>query len=112
MWYSCLLSTSKLREKCRALGLGCDIIPKVELDGVTVSSTYIRSLVEAGEVERAARFLGHPHRMSGTVRHGEGLSLIHSFSLAIGKEGQNARLAARLVGYKIDIKPKSYKDEE
>ena len=24
----------KLREKCRALGLGCDIIPKVELDGV------------------------------------------------------------------------------
>ena len=26
-------------------------------------------------------------------------------SLAIGKEGQNARLAARLVGYKIDIKP-------
>ena len=33
-------------------------------------------------------------------------------SLAIGKEGQNARLAARLVGYKIDIKPESYKDEE
>ncbi len=63
----------KLREKCRALSLGCDIIPKVELDGVTVSSTYIRSLVEAGEVERAARFLGHPHRMSGTVCHGEGI---------------------------------------
>ena len=33
-------------------------------------------------------------------------------SLAIGKEGQNARLAARLTGYKIDIKPKSYKEEE
>ena len=32
-------------------------------------------------------------------------------SLAIGKEGQNARLAARLTGYKIDIKPKSYKEE-
>ena len=29
-------------------------------------------------------------------------------SLAIGKEGQNARLAARLTGYKIDIKPDSY----
>ena len=28
-------------------------------------------------------------------------------SLAIGKEGQNARLAARLTGYKIDIKPES-----
>ena len=33
-------------------------------------------------------------------------------SLAIGKEGQNARLAARLTGYKIDIKPQSYKDPE
>ena len=31
-------------------------------------------------------------------------------SLAIGKEGQNARLAARLTGYKIDIKPESYQD--
>ena len=28
-------------------------------------------------------------------------------SLAIGKEGQNARLAARLTGFKIDIKPES-----
>lgn len=72
----------KLRERCRALGLGCDIIPKVELDGVTVSSTYIRSLVEAGEVERAARFLGHPHRMSGTVCHGEGIGKKRLFPTA------------------------------
>ena len=33
-------------------------------------------------------------------------------SLAIGKEGQNARLAARLTGYKIDIKPQSYQESE
>ena len=32
-------------------------------------------------------------------------------SLAIGKEGQNARLAARLTGYKIDIKPASQEQE-
>ena len=32
-------------------------------------------------------------------------------SLAIGKEGQNARLAARLTGYKIDIKPESQAEE-
>ena len=32
-------------------------------------------------------------------------------SLAIGKEGQNARLAARLTGYKIDIKPASWQEE-
>lgn len=33
-------------------------------------------------------------------------------SLAIGKEGQNARLAAKLTGFKIDIKPASAPDEE
>ena len=33
-------------------------------------------------------------------------------SLAIGKAGQNARLAARLTGYKIDIKPESYQGED
>ena len=31
----------------------------------------------------------------------------YQLSLAIGKEGQNARLAAKLTGYKIDIKPAS-----
>ena len=33
-------------------------------------------------------------------------------SLAIGKEGQNARLAARLTGYKIDIKPESFQEAD
>ena len=36
----------------------------------------------------------------------------YQLSLAIGKEGQNARLAARLTGYKIDIKPESQSSED
>ena len=36
----------------------------------------------------------------------------YQLSLAIGKEGQNARLAARLTGYKIDIKSESQAGEE
>ena len=36
----------------------------------------------------------------------------NQLSLAIGKEGQNARLAARLTGYKIDIKAASAVGEE
>ncbi|MBR5713865.1 MAG: transcription termination/antitermination protein NusA [Clostridia bacterium] len=36
----------------------------------------------------------------------------NQLSLAIGKEGQNARLAAKLTGWKIDIKSKSAADEE
>ena len=60
-----------LREKCAQLGLGCDIIPEVVHDGITVSSTYIRKLVAAGDVERAAEFLGHRHCLSRTVEHGQ-----------------------------------------
>ena len=63
-------SPELLAAKCAQLGLGCDIIPKVEVVGITVSSTYIRRLVELGQVERAARFLGHPHVLSQEVRHG------------------------------------------
>ncbi|HCX63636.1 MAG TPA: transcription termination/antitermination protein NusA, partial [Eubacteriaceae bacterium] len=33
-------------------------------------------------------------------------------SLAIGKEGQNARLAAKLTGWKIDIKSKSQMENQ
>ena len=36
----------------------------------------------------------------------------YQLSLAIGKEGQNARLAARLTGYKIDIKSESQAYDE
>ena len=63
----------RLGSKCRELGMGCDIIPKVEIDGFTVSSTYIRSLVEEGKMERARWFLGHPHTLSGPVVHGSEL---------------------------------------
>ena len=63
----------RLAGKCNQLGIGCDIIPKVELDGVTVSSTHIRSLVADGRMEEAARFLGHPHVLSGPVVHGHEL---------------------------------------
>lgn len=59
-----------LKAKCAELGIGCDIIPAVEVEGVTVSSTHIRKLLEAGEVEEAAKFLGHRHCLTQTVQHG------------------------------------------
>ena len=64
-------NTGRLRDYCAANGLTCDVVDKVELDGITVSSTYIRTLVEAGDVERAAEFLGHRHCLSRTVEHGQ-----------------------------------------
>ena len=61
----------RLQEKCRELGMGCDIIQKVEQDGITISSTYIRTLIAQGGMERANQFLGHPHTLTNRVAHGK-----------------------------------------
>ena len=61
----------RLQEKCGELGMGCDIIQKVEQDGITISSTYIRTLIAQGEMERANQFLGHPHTLTNRVAHGK-----------------------------------------
>ncbi len=60
----------RIRAWCADRGIGCDVIPPVLLDGVVVSSTYIRRLVMAGDMEEASRFLGHPYSVSDTVVHG------------------------------------------
>lgn len=71
-----------LQRSCAQLGLGCDIIPEVTLDGITVSSTHIRQLVTEGNMEEAARFLGHPHTLTGTVRHGHSIGHARLFPTA------------------------------
>ena len=55
---------------CREHGMGCDIVSEVYVDDVIVSSTYIRGLVSAGDMENAARYLGHPHTLTDTVGYG------------------------------------------
>jgi riboflavin kinase/FMN adenylyltransferase len=47
----------------------CDL---VEVEGETVSSSHIRGLVGAGEVEHAIAFLGRPFQVRGEVVHGDG----------------------------------------
>ena len=47
------------------------IVPLVEIDGEIVSSSHIRGLVLAGEVDIAARFLGAPFQLRGEVVHGD-----------------------------------------
>jgi riboflavin kinase / FMN adenylyltransferase len=47
------------------------VVPLVEVDGEIVSSSHVRALVLAGEVEHAARFLGGPFQMRGKVVEGE-----------------------------------------
>jgi riboflavin kinase/FMN adenylyltransferase len=47
------------------------VVPLVEIDGETVSSTRIRALIAAGEVEAARRCLGAPAMIEGTVVEGD-----------------------------------------
>ena len=47
------------------------VVPLVEVDGEIVSSSHIRGLVLAGEVEIAARFLGAPFQLRGEVVKGD-----------------------------------------
>jgi riboflavin kinase/FMN adenylyltransferase len=47
------------------------VVPLVEVDGEIVSSSHIRGLVLAGDVELAARFLGAPFQLRGEVVTGD-----------------------------------------
>ena len=62
-----------LAAACEKEGIPCTVIPEQKLDDITVSSTYIRTLVEAGEMAQATRFLGHPHVFTGFVVPGQHL---------------------------------------
>lgn len=68
--HRCAGDSDMLRAKCRELGIGCDIIEKVTLDGVAVSSTHIRGLLSSGKMEEANSFLGHRHILTDSVRYG------------------------------------------
>lgn len=63
-------TAARISDWCRENGLGCDIVDEVRIDGIIVSSTYIRRLVAAGDMERASVFLGHPHTLTDTVGYG------------------------------------------
>jgi riboflavin kinase/FMN adenylyltransferase len=65
--------SDKLRAWCALRGLGCDVVDKLVVDGITVSSTILKDMVEAGDVEAACRYYGHPHVLTGTVLPGQHL---------------------------------------
>ena len=58
---------------CRAESLPWAVVPEQTLDGIRISSTYIRELIEGGEMSTAVKFLGHPHILTGQVIHGRHL---------------------------------------
>jgi riboflavin kinase/FMN adenylyltransferase len=57
---------------CRSAGIPLEVVDPAEIDGQIVSSSRVRALISTGQVAEAARLLGRPHRIRGTVIHGQG----------------------------------------
>lgn len=66
-------TSGDLADYCREKSLPWAVVPEQFLDGVRISSTYIRRELETGDMATAVRFLGHPHLLRGTVGHGQAL---------------------------------------
>lgn len=63
---------------------GFSVVPHelVNAGGAPITSTRIRALVASGDVSGAARLLGRPHRVRGTVHHGRGAGAGIGFATA------------------------------
>jgi riboflavin kinase / FMN adenylyltransferase len=59
-----------LRARAARDGFVVEVVQPIKIDGEIVSSTRIRNLLLAGDVEKAARLLGRPYRVRGRVVHG------------------------------------------
>jgi len=62
-----------LAAEAHKLGLGIFSAPRVNFDGEPISSTRIRGLLAAGEIERANALLGYTYRAEGVVTPGKRL---------------------------------------
>jgi len=61
----------RLAELGREHGFDVDVVPPVTVGEHTVSSSAVRRMLNAGDVENAARLLGRPHTLIGKVRRGD-----------------------------------------
>ena len=61
-----------LRNMTDAAGIELEVVEPVVQGGELVSSSRVRSLIAAGEVDRAGAMLTHPYRIRGMVAHGAG----------------------------------------
>jgi riboflavin kinase/FMN adenylyltransferase len=64
---------ARLQSRAAELGYEVDAMTSVMIDGERASSTAVRKALETGDMSRAARLLGRPYSISGTVVHGDAL---------------------------------------
>ena len=61
-----------LGEFCRASGVTLEVVQPVEIDGLIASSSLVRRLLSAGQIEAANKMLVAPYRIRGMVARGAG----------------------------------------
>lgn len=66
-----MLSADKIKEYLESQGVEVILIPLLKFDGVRISSSEIRNLVEKGQLDQANRYLGRPFSIEGKVVHGK-----------------------------------------
>jgi riboflavin kinase/FMN adenylyltransferase len=77
------------------LGFAVEVAGPVLLNDDAISSSLIRTALERGEVERAARGLGRPYSLTGVVVHGEGRGRTLGFATANVNLGHGDKLLPR-----------------
>jgi riboflavin kinase/FMN adenylyltransferase len=76
-------------------GFSAEGVTLLELDGVVISSTEIRSAVDSGDVARAARLLGRPHLVDGLVVRGDARGAAIGFPTANLQVGRRVAVPSR-----------------
>jgi riboflavin kinase/FMN adenylyltransferase len=74
-------------------GFALEAMPDVLFEGERVSSSAVRAALQAGDLRRAERLLGHPYAISGRVAHGEKLGRELGFPTANIRLPRTAPLA-------------------
>ena len=98
--YKGLGNAEGMAAECEKAGIGYDCIEDIKVDGIVVSSTYIRQLIAQGDMEGAAKFLGHPYTVTGIVEHGRrvGTSVLKVPTV-------NLHLPSEMAATNIGVKP-------
>ena len=82
-----------LGEAAPRYGFALEAMPDVLFEGERVSSSAVRQALQAGDLRRAERLLGHPYAVSGRVAHGEKLGRQLGFPTANIRLGRASPLA-------------------
>jgi riboflavin kinase/FMN adenylyltransferase len=82
-------------------GFVTHVLPPLQVNGLTVSSSAIRDALREGDVERARALLGHPYQVSGTVARGAGRGRTLGFPTANLRPDRPLTLAAGVYAARV-----------